>query len=62
LGRKLSQFRIDAAKQEGAKCVVGTFTCEQFGSLEKFGFRLTGQRWTPNYAESLIANAMVLML
>jgi len=61
LGSKLCHFRIEAAKQDGAKCVVGTFTDERIASLEKFGFRLTGQRWTPNHAESLIAHAMVLM-
>jgi GNAT superfamily N-acetyltransferase len=60
LGSKLCKFRIEAAKQDGAKCVVGTFTEERIASLEKFGFRLTGHRWTPNHAESLVAYAMVL--
>lgn|ERR1039458_2434842 len=60
LGSKLCSFRIEAAKQGGAKCVVGTFTAERIASLEKLGFRLTGETWIPNHAESLVAHAMVL--
>jgi GNAT superfamily N-acetyltransferase len=61
LASKLCQCRIEAAKQDGAKCVVGTPVGTRIVSLEKIGFRLTGTEWIPNYAESLITHAMVLV-
>jgi GNAT superfamily N-acetyltransferase len=60
LGSRLCQCRVEAAKVDGARCVVGTFTDARVASLERLGLRLTGQRWIPNHAESLVANAMVL--
>jgi GNAT superfamily N-acetyltransferase len=60
LASKLCRCRVEAAKLDGAKCAVGTFTDLRIASLEKLGFRLTGQRWIPNHAESLVAHAMVL--
>jgi hypothetical protein len=60
LASKLCQCRVEAAKQDGAKCAVGTFPESRVASLEKLGFRLTGQRWFPNYSESLVVHSMVL--
>jgi GNAT superfamily N-acetyltransferase len=62
LGSNLHQYRIEAAIKDGARCVVGTFPGGRIASLERLGFRLTGQQWTPNHAEALIVHAMVLML
>jgi hypothetical protein len=61
LASKLCVCRVEAAKQEGARCVVGTCTGTRIGSLEKLGFRLAGTEWVPSYAESLVTHAMVLM-
>jgi GNAT superfamily N-acetyltransferase len=58
----LDDCRISAARRDGAKCVVGTFPASRIASLERLGFRLTGQLWTPNHAETFVAHAMVLEL
>ena len=60
LASRLSACRVEAAKQDGARCVVGTPTRARISSLQKLGFQLTGAEWVPNYAESLITHAMVL--
>lgn len=62
LASKLCQCRVEAAKHEGAKCVVATATGKRIVSLEKLGFRLTGTEWIPKYAESLVTHGMALML
>jgi GNAT superfamily N-acetyltransferase len=62
LGSRLCRDRIEAAKKEGAMCVVGTCTDSRVASLEGFGFRTTGQHWTPIHAESQVVHAMVLVL
>jgi len=60
-GSELCHCRIEGAKTDGAKCVVGTYTDQRVASLEKCGLRLTGQKWILNHSESLtIVHAMVL--
>lgn len=42
LASKLDKCRVDAARKDGAKCVVGTAVENRIASLEKLGFRLVG--------------------
>jgi len=61
LAMMLDKCRIEAARNDGAKCVVGTPAASRIRSLERQGFELTGERWIPHYAESLTTHAAVLM-
>lgn len=62
LAMMLDKCRIEAARNDGAKCVVGTPAASRIRSLERQGFELTGERWIPRYAESLTTHAAVLIL
>jgi GNAT superfamily N-acetyltransferase len=62
LAARFDESRISAAIDEGARSIVGTFPEYRISALEKRGFRLTGQRWIPAYAESILCYAMVLTL
>lgn len=61
MASKLCECRVEAARKDGARCVVGTPIGARIASLEKLGFRLAGTEWVPNYAESLVTHAMVLV-
>ena len=56
----LDDCRISAARLAGAKWVVGTLPASRIASLERLGFRRTGQQWTPSYAETFVVHSMVL--
>lgn len=62
LAASLDEIRISAALAEGAHTVIGSFPEYRIPALQKRGFRLTGQRWIPSYAESIFTYAMVLAL
>jgi GNAT superfamily N-acetyltransferase len=62
LAKQLDERRIFAAKNGGAKCVVGTAAPARIAALERLGFRLTGDLWIQPYCESLAMHGMVLML
>lgn len=60
LAYKLDHCRIEAAKQDGAKCVIGTAVQERIAPLQRLGFQLIGSHWVQPYAVSLLFHAMVL--
>lgn len=62
LAARLDNCRISAAFAEGARSIVGTVPEYRIPALKKLGFRLTGQRWIPEYAQSMFCYAMVLEL
>jgi predicted GNAT family N-acyltransferase len=62
LAYKLDHCRIEAAKKDGAKCVVGTAVQERIAPLQRLGFKLIGSQWVQPYAVSLLFHAMVLNL
>jgi hypothetical protein len=62
LATRLDECRISAALAVGARCIVGTVPEYRIPALKKLGFRMTGQRWIPEYAQSMFCYAMVLEL
>lgn len=62
IARQLDIFRIHAAREGNAACVVLTTLDRRIGQLEQLGFKLTKFRCTPSFAESIVASGMVLTL
>lgn len=62
LASKLDEYRINAARKAGARCVVGTAAKARIPQLHRLGFELTGSQWVQPYATSLLFYAMVLVL
>jgi GNAT superfamily N-acetyltransferase len=62
IARQLDIFRIHAAREGNAACVVLTTLDRRIGQLEQLGFKLTKFRYTPSFAESIVASGMVLTL
>jgi len=64
LASKLDERRITAAREDGAKCVVGTAARSRIAPLERLGFRLIEEKehWLQHYTESVLFYPMVLHL
>jgi hypothetical protein len=62
IARQLDIFRIHAAREGNAACVVLTTLDRRIGQLEQLGFKLTKFRYTPSFAESIVTSGMVLTL
>jgi predicted GNAT family N-acyltransferase len=62
LAKQLDERRIFAAMSDGAKCIVGTAAPGRIAALGRLGFRITGEKWTQPYCESLRMQGMVLTL
>jgi len=61
ISKQLDVFRIQAAHDGNAACVVVTTPPERISSLQKRGFRLTEFLFSPFYADTLLARGMVLI-
>jgi GNAT superfamily N-acetyltransferase len=62
IARQLDIFRIHAAREGNAACVVLTTLDRRIRQLEQLGFKLTKFRYTPSFAESIVASGMILTL
>jgi GNAT superfamily N-acetyltransferase len=62
IARQLDIFRIHAAREGNAACVVLTTQDGRIAQLEQLGFKLTKFRCTPLFTESIVARGMVLIL
>jgi GNAT superfamily N-acetyltransferase len=62
LSRHLDACRINAARQQGANCMVGTASKERIDGLQRMGFRLTPFTFNHFYSPSCTFYGMILFL
>jgi predicted GNAT family N-acyltransferase len=61
LAKQFDECRINAAKCDGAKCVVGTAAPARIDALKRLGFCVTGEEWIQPYCELLTMQGMALV-